>query len=252
MKRAEIVIFSGGILAGGVAGFALCWLLLKKKFDKKIDDEIARLNEEDWNNNLSYFEQEFEVNDPDLDTDPSKIEENGRVYHKLSEESVDYIEFYKKKNEELKNGAIKLADPADFEHPEDDMADDISEYGDGVDPETVHVVNEENRNLVEGYEISKETAAGKDKKPKIITGDSYYNEFPHFDKIALQYYFDDDILATEEDEEIDDVERILGDTLDKYGFRNNDESVIYVRNVAYGTDYEVFKVRAAFGEYSRG
>ena len=99
--------------------------------------------------------------------------------------------------------------------------------------------------------MTKEMAYSKDKKPKIITGDSFYNEYPHFDKISLQYYFDDDILATEEDEEIDDVERVLGDTLDKYGFRNNDESVIYVRNLSMGTDYEVFKVRAAFGEYTQ-
>lgn len=249
MKRAEIVIFCGGLIIGGVAGAASCWLLLKKKFDKKLDEEIERLNEEEWNNNLSYFDQEFEFEDPELNNDPSEEKDVGRNYHKISEDSVDYLEFYKKKNEELK-GAIKLADPADFEHPEEDDSY-ISDYGDGVDPETVTVVNEENKNLVDGYEITKETAYSKDKKPKIITGDSYYNEFHHFDKIALQYYFDDDILATEEDEEIDDVERILGDSLDKYGFRNNDESVIYVRNMAMGTDYEVFKVRASFGEYSR-
>lgn len=241
MNKGKYIIFFSGFVAGGITGAGVAFLFLKKKFDKRIDEELEKINSEMSEEDVAYFEGETKVNIEDLDSTPAPtLNDISKKYASPKAEEMDYKNFYSKKEES--------ADPAESEHPEEE---DDEENENETDPESIGVITPENENLVAGYQMTKEMAYSKDKKPKIITGDSFYNEYPHFDKISLQYYFDDDILATEEDEEIDDVERVLGDTLDKYGFRNNDESVIYVRNLSMGTDYEVFKVRAAFGEYTQ-
>lgn len=237
MNKGKYIIFFSGFVAGGITGAGVAFLFLKKKFDKRIDEELEKINSEMSKEDVAYFEGETEVNVDGLDSDSSDESYILKKYATPKTEKIDYKTYHESK-----------VDPAEAEHPEEE---DDEENENETDPESIGVITPENENLMAGYQMTKEMAYSKDKKPKIITGDSFYNEYPHFDKISLQYYFDDDILATEEDEEIDDVERVLGDTLDKYGFRNNDESVIYVRNLSMGTDYEVFKVRAAFGEYTQ-
>ena len=55
-----------------------------------------------------------------------------------------------------------------------------------------------------------------------------------------------DALTTEDDDLIEVPYDLVGDCLNKYGFTDNDEMVIYVQNFALTTVYEVQKVMAAF------
>ena len=82
------------------------------------------------------------------------------------------------------------------------------------------------------------------KKPRLITADSYFDDYPHHNKVVLEYYTDSDILVdTETEEELPDEDLIVGDCLDKYGFRDNDEEfIVYVRNFNFGIDYQISKV----------
>ena len=48
------------------------------------------------------------------------------------------------------------------------------------------------------------------------------------------------------DEEIHDLPLVVGDCLDKFDFRHNDEKRICVRNYKLGVDYEVIKVASDY------
>lgn len=71
----------------------------------------------------------------------------------------------------------------------------------------------------------------------------YYTE-------TLKYYSYDDVLVTDANEELIDQDYYVGDTLTKYGFKDDDsQREIYVRNYALSIDYEIIKVLASFEEY---
>lgn len=106
--------------------------------------------------------------------------------------------------------------------------------------------DEEDENEAAGRRISAEIESGK--KPKLIKIEDFTSGCEYHDKVTLYYYIEDDILATEEEEMIDDRERLVGDCLTKYGFVDNDEKTIYVRNTALSTDYEIVKVWSAFSD----
>ena len=70
---------------------------------------------------------------------------------------------------------------------------------------------------------------------------------PELDKIELYFFAGDSVLANEEGEIVTDEDVLIGDALTKYGFNENDESVIFVRNESVGADYEITKT---FSRYS--
>lgn len=87
----------------------------------------------------------------------------------------------------------------------------------------------------------------RNREPVIISHDEYWgDEYEHHDKLALYYYVEDDVLATEDGDVIDNIILNVGDALTKYGFKTNDEDVIYVRNFKLAVDYEIAKV---YGSY---
>lgn len=111
----------------------------------------------------------------------------------------------------------------------------------------------------EEYEKAEETAMAEadrlnnsqesNKKPKIVSKEEFDSpEYEYYDKVTLYFYKDDEVLATEDDEVIEDPFKYVGDALDKYGFRKNSENVIYVRNYRLTCDYEIDKVDNAFAD----
>jgi hypothetical protein len=62
----------------------------------------------------------------------------------------------------------------------------------------------------------------------------------------LYYYQEDDVITDEDENKIENELELVGEALDKFGFRDNDEQVVHVRNYEKKTDYEVIKVFAAY------
>lgn len=151
-----------------------------------------------------------------------------RDYTNKKKERLDQLE---KEQRERENYRSKI-----FENAYDDSEDDDA-------PEGTHVVTDEERDYLEGQEISSK----RSNVIKLIPVDAYGSE-PGFDVGTLFYYTEDDILATEEEERIDNPEFYVGNCLDKFGFRDNDESSIYIRNYRVQYDYEICKVRSSFEE----
>lgn len=89
--------------------------------------------------------------------------------------------------------------------------------------------------------------ASKLKGPRVIKA-SEFGQDRTLDIEDLYYYTDDDILANEDDEEIDEDTMVymIGDGLDKFSYRTNNERYRYVRNERYGKDYRIEKIRGSF------
>lgn len=73
-------------------------------------------------------------------------------------------------------------------------------------------------------------------KPYIISPEEF-GEFEEYEKISLTYYADE-VLADENDEEVDDVDEIVGEeSLNHFGEYEDDS--VFVRNDRLKCDYEI-------------
>lgn len=88
----------------------------------------------------------------------------------------------------------------------------------------------------------------KDRPPKIISVEEAGNLPPHIESETLFFYSYDEVLVDENNAEIDEPGRLVGECMEKYGFIDNDEKVIFVMNYELSTCYEIQKVFAAFGD----
>ena len=267
----NVVFGIGGLVVGTGIGFVVGKITYKKKLDKAERDIEILLKE------INRPEKDSEVGDEDTNKEEEKPEAAGEVSAAVNEEGqrklysgerseskkeVDYEAFYAKGYK-----ASYKVDPAEMEHPEDDEQDepiDGPEDVKGGDPgfwETEEeraflleeelkasgeLIDETNENYYAGLEMTNEMNSGK--KPRLISAESYWDEYPHHAKANLEYYTESDILVDlETEEEIDDEELMVGNCLDKYDYRNDDMcTIIYVRNFSFGIDYCISKVFGAW------
>jgi len=88
----------------------------------------------------------------------------------------------------------------------------------------------------------KEKAKRENRTPKIITTDEVDALPAYVDQQVLYYYTYDYQFVDDEDNEINDPERLIGSALDDYGFYDRDDRIIFVMNYSLDTCYEVQKV----------
>ena len=77
-------------------------------------------------------------------------------------------------------------------------------------------------------------------KPKLLKIESF-GELSNYETESLTYYVQDQTLVHEDGTIVDDEAFLLGDALDRYGWRDDDEdeNALYVRNYKLQRDYEV-------------
>lgn len=241
MMNKKFIYILSGMVVGGCIGSVCSFLYLKKSFEedeKKLNDDIEKYKSNMCN---ACKMRETIVNSilkADTDAYEAVLEDVNKT--KETGKKVNYSAMANGSNKEVANMYNNLASQtvndiygrlAEEEHPEDD--------------EPVDEDMDDNLNA-EDFEKEKKIGPG----PKIIKA-SEYGEDPKLDCKQLIYYTDDETLATEEDEIVDDVSGLIGDALTKYGFINNDEEdSIYVRNERRGADYEIIKVHGSYNYYA--
>lgn len=222
---------------GAASGSGITYILVKKKFEKKADDEIAEMREYYDHHALTYEElvkrgriaddgrnEEKKEEDIPQSYQSSAPKEGKLVRDHRAKKAVpiDYTTFYRPEDD---------TDPAEYEHPRDDDEETQKEY--------------------QGEVLTKEHQQAKHREPRIIKHTDFGSE-PHYTTQTLLYYTEDDILTLGEDQseeevaDFDEIESMIGDALTKYGFVDNDEDHIYVRNDQRCCDYEIVKVFGSF------
>lgn len=82
----------------------------------------------------------------------------------------------------------------------------------------------------------------------VISMEAFSNDNPDYDKISISYYEDDDTLADEQDEIMQEVEGTIGEALLCFGDQSDDPDVVYVRNERLSIDYEVVRLHRSYQE----
>lgn len=182
---------------------------------------------------------------------------------------------------------IKNIDPAELESPKDDDPEELVSKGPAriarpgqpgvnyskvqqivkengyTDPEDIQEViddpdNEETyEERVEREEIEASQAMSeyrKKNKDKIvpIQSDEWNTDFPEvdYDKKDLHYFTEDGILCDDDGNKITDREyEFLGPKPRQFGWMENDEPVIYIRNNPMETDFQVWKHRETYEDW---
>lgn len=238
----NVMIFVAGAGSGGAIAALATKEYFRKKYAEIADAEIADM--EDYYHRrveeiVNYFPEDEEVNPVDEDyngiseeeaegmtSDPDSIKEKlTRNY----EQTTNYAKMYK-------GGKNK---PARGELTEEEKEQLNAESESPTEDDSMEAQAER---------ATEEHAANMDRPPKLISEDAL-GELPgYIEHKVLFFYKLDDILTDEEDNVIDDPDYLLGDCLDKYNFRESEETIIFVRNFALDTVYEVQKVDAAFDD----
>ena len=111
---------------------------------------------------------------------------------------------------------------------------------------TIPVHDEEDESIEEHVrDEGRRERANSGKEPKIISREAFddilFND-PTWDHQVLNYYVFNNRLTEEDGDEILVPYDVIGDSLVKYGFADNEETVMFVQNFEYHTIYEVDKL----------
>ena len=226
----EVIIFISGVgIGAGVTALILTKSITKRE-QKIADDKISSHNEyvKDLEERVRvaegairerYSGEDGSKNGDSGDRSDTGSENDSKKSEKKEKNSssgkilqVDYTSYYKNR--------------AENEHPEDDLSSEMT-----LEEETEELNSENYRK----------------KPPEVIEKEDYEDSSTdYFDKIQLYYYTEDEILATEEDEIVDNVMLSVGNLITSTGFNKNKDIVMYVRNYNLGVDYEIDKMYGAF------
>ena len=223
MDKKNLCYLLGGVVVGGTLGVLATIVLLKKKFLKELDRRVDEME--------AYYKRTDEYD---------KRKRDVRIRKDESKEEVDickptdckegdqknYAKAYRdlvEDNYVVKEGKLKLASDeellAEQEYPEED-------------PEEL---DEEEQAMFESHLKER----GRD--PRIISFEKMGELDPSYDNQTLFYYMYDETVTDEDGNVIDEPNLLLGKTLGKYGFADNQEKTIYVQNFQLRTVYEVVK-----------
>lgn len=283
MNVKNILLFVSGLVVGGVSGiFGSKWYF-QKKYQKQYEEDHDAL-EEYYKRTDEYYrvdhdeeEDEFEddgVNSPEGESVPGgrmNSEERSEIKKKLNQQygmPTDYASMYKNvehNDKSMYDTEVKLAEA---EHPVDSDEDDFPPichfckymidqnpadctgrcqlHGDGVNNEDSCSDFMEIGESTPEEEAFDEHQKNMNRPPKIISSDLYENLPAYIEKEVLHFYAYDEMLCDENDDPVDEPERLIGDALTKYGFIDNEEQIIFVMNYAIDTCYEIQKIDSSW------
>lgn len=232
----EILTLLGGIVIGAAGGVLATKNYYQKKYEEEADRQIKDM-EEYYGRTDSYvrgISEEGEEVNPVEDFDEDEDD-----YGPLTpEEAADIKERLRRNNRETVNYAKMYQNKP--------LSERLEPLKEAVD-EAFAAVEEEEQETLEDR-VNEEHEKNKGRKPRIISVEKLGEIDPHYEEETLFFYMYDETITTDEDEEVEEPERLLGECLDQYGFRSNDETVIFVQNFALSKIYEVQKVMASFHE----
>lgn len=224
MNTKSIIIFLSGIGIGSILGVFSTKKYFEKKFEESMDQYRADMEEyygrtDEYVRGISESGEEvnpIEADEEKRENGPLSSEERKKIKEKLvrnHRETTNYAQMYKKKSE----------------------SENITEEEYEPDKTPEEEANEDHQQC-------------RNQKPRIISFEKIGEVPGYYEKESLYYYVYDQTLTTDEDELIEEEELLLGDCLDKYGFRDNDEEIIFVQNFATSKIYEVQKIQSAYGD----
>lgn len=141
---------------------------------------------------------------------------------------------------------------AEFEHPTDDDVDEYlrrrDSYAGGIDSgeDLDDAGYDEHDPDVDGCGVDDDEG-----DPYLIDAETYNGTKRHYDKIFLTYYEEDNVLCDDQDEIVQDVDRIIGYANIDKGFEDGSK-YCYIRSPDVSTDWEIFRHEGSYVEIVLG
>lgn len=238
----KIVIFGAGLAAGSIAGVIAGIFYQKHKDKEEIDAVVKTYHDtfEEQRKTLDAYKAHIENSNISTLDDPNILDKF------ISEEDEEKLKEAFGKNYAYNYNAHSSSVAADPLMPTTDRSS-IKEPEPRDEAESLHPLDsdedfltEDEETYVEGFVQSENREIERQTPPKIIK-DEEYGQDGRYAESSLFYYPKDDILCDENNEEIDNPEMIIGNTFDKYDFRNNEQDHMCIRNFKLGLDYWIIK-----------
>lgn len=166
---------------------------------------------------------------------------------KADEEIKDVVTKFKKVREELEKKYEGIPDEAETPRNENTVTiqRDSEELSNGYIDHPSYIEEDKDSVNIENRPYEKDSVA-----PYVIT-DEEFGDNEDYDQVTLFWYYKDNILATDEDLEIEDKETTIGNALEEFKKDRYIERVC-VRNESDETDYEILISEKHFYEVSGG
>lgn len=238
MNIKMIASFAAGVVVGGITGVVAMRQFYSRKIDEMMelmyDDDDVNCENESGNGD---DENESDGGDDDVDDEEQNTSKKGTKnnsgHNDGGRDTVDLNKIRDKINRNWERTS-NYASMYDNPEPED------------VDADEDYMSEAQTREEIEEEEMFDEYQNNRGRRPKIISLDDYSSLPGNVDTGVLYYHRYDAVLVDEADEVIDEPERLIGDSLTKYGWDESEESRMYVMNYDMNTAFEVVKVEGAF------
>ena len=240
-----ILYTTGGFIIGAAVGFLLGYKFKEQKDSVEREDLVSQIKEANKTLNETQVQSENENNDKPVITDVNpKIVSSGPA--KLATPDTPGVNYsaYAKKIEELnyQRGALAPTDGDDTELTEEED-EDIPE-----DEETF-----EERKDRENDEINEECEKYRKKKGDqidVLGNNPIDDDYPNisYQTESLLYFIPDDFVTDMVGNRIDEMD-ILGNKLRRFGWFQNEQEYVWVRNNKYETDYQITKIDDDYVSY---
>lgn len=235
------VAFLGGLAvgAGGV------YIYGRRKYDKKVQEEVDavardyKLREVALKGEIAELRAIREADEESKK--PAEKKETKKFKTTEKPEINDILKTYES-DEPVEKVDVKPEKKKKSNKPKPKKKIDYDDhYEDEEDAETVKESKDAYNNF-EHPEVDSQDI------PYSITPEQFSDEKEYYDKVTLLYYEEDDILATEYDEQVNaEAGTMVGlGFAEKFG--EFEEDVAFIRNDRLGTDYEILLQHCSYHE----
>jgi hypothetical protein len=256
-----VVAFSAAAVVIGAAGvgyftYKLMRNKLEKEFDERVDHEIETMRD--------FYIRKYKTNE--YASPQSAAEALGaktEAEAQAAAEAAEALERYNKGDVKQPSKAEPVAYDK-VEVAEEVVLQGVTITSDGVGTEVsvkeTNIPVDRTRNIfVEGrptvlddWDAEAEEANRNPAYPYVISYEEFMeNTFEHTQS-TLTYYEGDDVLAESDGSPILESDKVIGDTLDRFGHGSKDPNVVYVRNEITECDFEVVRHSGDFADQVPG
>ena len=224
--ESKTIIFSGlSLLTGAVVGFVVGYSISKKNAEDKLQEQEEAFKA------MQEYQKESEL--PVENKPVVKTVVRAAKLATPEAPGIDYTLYSKMKEEETKKAESESPSEEDTEEDEEEMEAPMETYKERLEREA----EEENAQ----YQLYQKK---KGDKIDVLGNEAVDSEYPevHYPGEELYYFTEDDIITDEDGNEIDE-KSLIGDKLRRFGWMQNEQEAVWVRNNPRETDYHVNKVK---------
>lgn len=237
-------LVSGSVAAGIAVGYYVCKNRLEKKFDEILKDELDILRE--------HYKSKTEatmgrITKPDLDAAVQTLgyrTGDGRIHHPNDVVTIKEVRPYAQEE-----APVEVISEVEGEGDDEEVVPLAPRSKNVFDRSNVAVAPEQ----TDVWDYAAEVKSRNPREPYIIHVDEFTQNEKGYTQSTLTYYEDDDVLADERDNVIEDQDEMVGvHNLVRFGHGSNDANTVHIRNDKRQLDLEILRSTGSYAEEVHG